>query len=306
MNTGYTIPRQTSTEAFENYVSSKPILSSIEENWQHLIARIYVEPQTVKNLFVPVVPDSHIVFLLSGSVQMEVKEECGTWKKLLTEPGQLFLTPPNGNPYEMRWVSCSNEPIHDLQLHLNTQFLAKTALEAGEVDPSRIELQNISGVRDPLIEQICRSLFQELQSGTGSKLYAESAAQFLAVHLLRHHCTLEHRVKEYSGGLPKKQLCKVIDYIQTNLDAELSLSELAKQVELSVHHFARLFKQSTGESPNQYVMRLRVEHAKQLLRETSLSILEVTIAVGYNSPSHFVTQFKRITGVTPSTYRNCC
>ncbi|BAY48218.1 AraC family transcriptional regulator [Scytonema sp. HK-05] len=92
--------------------------------------------------------------------------------------------------------------------------------------------------------------------------------------------------------------------MQAHLDTDLSLDDLAQQVGMSTYHFSRLFKQSTGESPNQYVVRLRIEAAKRLLRETDLGVLEVASSVGYNSPSHLATQFKPLTGVTPSAYRH--
>lgn len=299
------VPAQTSTLAFEEYASSKPVLSSVNVDWRHLIVRSYTEPQTLERLVVPAVPDPHIVLQLTGSAYIEVRADGGRWTTVHIQPGQLFLTPSGGSPYEMRWTSESNEPIQNIQLHLDSQFLAKTGVEAAGLDPSRIELLERSGARDLFIEQICLILKQELEKGgLGSKLYAESAAQLLAVHLLRQHCTFEHRVKEYSGGLPKNRLRRVTDYVQAHLDTDLSLDALAQQVEMSTYHFSRLFKQSTGESPNQYVVRLRIEEAKRLLRETDLGVLEVALAVGYNSPSHLATQFKRITGVTPSVYRH--
>lgn len=225
------VPAQTSTLAFEEYALSKPVLSSVNVDWRHLIVRSYSEPQTLERLVVPAVPDPHIVLQLTGSAHIEVRKDSGRWTTVHIQPGQLFLTPAGGSPYEMRWTSESNEPIPNIQLHLDSQFLAKTGVEAAGVDPSRIELLERSGARDLFIEQICLMLKQELERGEiGSKLYAESAAQLLAVHLLRQHCTFEHRVKEYGGGLPKHQLRRVTDYMQAHLDTDLSLNALAQQV----------------------------------------------------------------------------
>lgn len=299
------VPQQTSTLAFEQYTSSKPILSSVHLGWQHLIVRTYVEPPMLAHLVVPGVPDPHIVLQLSGSTRVEVRENGGPWTSVHVQPGHFFLTPGSGNAYEMRYTSDSDAPIQNVQLHLDAQFLAKIGQETADLDPLRIELLERSAVCDPMLSQICLMLKRELeQGGLGSKLYAESAAQMLAVHLLRDYCTFEHRVQEYSGGLPGDRLRRVKDYVQAHLDADLSLDDLAGQVGMSTYHFCRLFKQSTGKSPNQYVMWLRVETAKRLLKETDLSVLEVSLAVGYNSPSHLATQFKRLTGVTPSAYRN--
>ncbi|NJS10840.1 MAG: helix-turn-helix transcriptional regulator, partial [Microcoleus sp. CSU_2_2] len=71
---------------------------------------------------------------------------------------------------------------------------------------------------------------------------------------------------------------------------------------ISSYHFCRLFKQSTGFSPHQYVIQQRVERAKQLLRQGQMSIGEIAIACGFSHQSHFNRHFKRLTGVTPKTW----
>ncbi|MBF2005813.1 MAG: helix-turn-helix transcriptional regulator [Chlorogloeopsis fritschii C42_A2020_084] len=299
------VPKKTSTLAFEEYTSSSPVLSSVHADWQNLLLRTYIEPASLDYLLVPAVPDPYIVLQVAGTTTVSLREEGESWSTVQVHPGELFFTTGGGNPYEVRWRSESDELIETVHLHLNHQFLARTGEQVAEINPSRIELLERSGIRDPFVEQICSMLKQELeQQEIGSKLYADSAAQLLAVHLLRHHCTIEHQVKEYQGGLPQNRLCRVTDYIQAHLETTISLDDLAQQAGMSSYHFARLFKQSTGESPNQYVVRLRIETAQRLLRETNLGVLDVALSVGYNSPSHLATQFKRLVGVTPSAYRH--
>ncbi len=299
------IPQQTSTLAFEQYTSSKPILSSVNLGWQNLIVRTYTEPQSVEHLIVPATPDPHLVLQLSGTTHVEVKAKGDAWTAIQTQPGQLFLTPGGGESYSMRWVSESNTPIKNVQIHLDAQYLAKIGQETADLDSSQIEVLDRSAVCDRSIEQICFMLKRELeQNSLGSKLYVEAAAQMLAVHLLREHGAINHRIPEYRGGLPGNRLYRVNEYIKTHLNTDLCLDDLAQQAEMSTYHFCRLFKQSTGESPNQYILRLRVEEAKRLLKETNFSVLEVALSVGYNSPSHLAVQFKRLTGMPPSAYRN--
>jgi AraC family transcriptional regulator len=73
---------------------------------------------------------------------------------------------------------------------------------------------------------------------------------------------------------------------------------------MSRFHFTRLFKQTTGETPYQYVTRRRFEEAQRQLQETHASILDIALAVGFSSAAHFASQFKRQLGVTPSAFRN--
>ena len=92
--------------------------------------------------------------------------------------------------------------------------------------------------------------------------------------------------------------------MRERLADEISVETLAELVELSPFHFSRVFKQATGMSPLQFVKRERITRAQQLIRETSRSLIEVALEVGYTSPSHFAKVFRRVTGVTPTEFRS--
>ena len=95
----------------------------------------------------------------------------------------------------------------------------------------------------------------------------------------------------------------VIDFMNTNLQRSISLSELADLANLSRSHLCRLFKSQTGLSPGEYLRRLRMEKARELLSTSVLSIKQIMAMAGYNSKSHFVHHFRRSFDVAPSEYR---
>ena len=105
------------------------------------------------------------------------------------------------------------------------------------------------------------------------------------------------------GTLPGCRLRRVIEYIQQNLDKGLSLAELAGVVYMSPYHFARLFKRSTGMPPHRFVIRQRIDRARACLATPDLPIAEISRMVGFRTASHFSTVFRRVTGVTPGSYR---
>jgi AraC family transcriptional regulator len=104
-------------------------------------------------------------------------------------------------------------------------------------------------------------------------------------------------------GLTRTQLQQVLDYIQTHLDRDLSLTELAETLNLSPTYFATAFKQAIEVSPHQYVIQQRVERAKLMLSKTDLAISDIALQVGFSSQSHLNQQFKRLTGMTPKQVR---
>ena len=104
-------------------------------------------------------------------------------------------------------------------------------------------------------------------------------------------------------ALPARRLRRVTEYIQQNLDKSLSLEELAAVVCMSPYHFAHLFKYSTGVPPHRFVVRQRIAQARAWLARPELSIAQISRLVGFRTPSHFTTVFRRLSGVTPRRYR---
>jgi AraC family transcriptional regulator len=87
------------------------------------------------------------------------------------------------------------------------------------------------------------------------------------------------------------------------LDRDLSLKELSNLVQMSPHYFSKLFKQSTGKTPHQYVICCRIERAKYLIQQRKLSLAEIATQVGFVDQSHLHRHFSRLLGITPQTYR---
>lgn len=99
--------------------------------------------------------------------------------------------------------------------------------------------------------------------------------------------------------MPKHKLHQATEYINDSLDQDLNLADLAAIVQMSPFHFARLFKQSTGLAPHQFVIRCRVERAKELLMRGEMAIADIAAEVGFANQSHLNRHFKRIVGFTP-------
>ncbi len=166
--------------------------------------------------------------------------------------------------------------------------------------PEQVELLPHFATPDPLVLQIGLAIKNALQNhSSGSRLYAETMVNALAVHLLQHYSARKPKIKEYLNGLSKHQLNIIIEYIQNNLDKDLGLKELAFLLHMSPHYFCQLFKQSMRMTPHQYVIQTRVNRAKELLLSRKYSIAQIALMVGFANQSHLNRHFKKLLGVTP-------
>ncbi|MCC5653976.1 AraC family transcriptional regulator [Nostoc sp. XA013] len=275
-----------------NELPDQPVLSSKLKGWNGIVIEYHHHP--ANELVCPPLSE-HLITLNCGSPYRLVQQLEGQVYEGQVAKGEIILTPAN---HATQWYWDSKVDV--LHLCFEPTFVAKVALEAVEVDAARVEVLNCFAGADLQIQHIGHLLQKELESEKlGNRLYAESLTNALAVHLIREYSSIEKTVRQYSGGLSKSKLQRAIGYIQEHLDQDLSLDEIATEVNLSSYHFARLFKQSTGSAPHQYQIRCRVERAKELLQQGEMAIADVATHVGFYDQSHLSRYFKRILGVSP-------
>jgi AraC family transcriptional regulator len=111
-------------------------------------------------------------------------------------------------------------------------------------------------------------------------------------------------VSATGSGLPRYKLRRVVAYVDARLGGPISLDDLANVAGVSRFHFHRQFRKSVGVTPREYVLRARIERAKGLLTESDLTVGEVSGAVGFADQSHFSNIFRRLTAMTPRSFRN--
>jgi AraC family transcriptional regulator len=219
----------------------------------------------------------------------------------IVHKGNLVLVPAGQPTY---WRAHSDgTPVSRLSIYLEPELVAQIA-ESSDLHPDRIELTNCFSRYDPHMQQIAMMLFAELRSGgIMGELYVESLTQVLVIHLLRHYSVLQPIIAD-RHNLPSRRLENAIDYIHAHLDGDLSMAQIAGSVNTSSTYFAGLFKQSTGISLHQYVIKQRVERAKLLLETTDLPISNIAAQVGFANSSHLTYHCKRHTGMTPVQIAN--
>jgi AraC family transcriptional regulator len=127
--------------------------------------------------------------------------------------------------------------------------------------------------------------------------------QALAVVLLQSQSTMPRLFRPHRGGLAPTKLKRVLEYVDSNLDREISLTNLAEAAGLSAAHLCNAFRHSTGKSPHKFVMHARIERAKELLRKPGLRVIDAAIASGFKNSQHFARVFRSACHLTPTQYK---
>ena len=284
----------TRVDARKHVLTRPPILSSHESEWENLGLEYHIQPAYES----PEHYSTNYVLIIRIKCQLELERWLGECHKSESSvPGDVAIIPP----YITHRVTTIEESEF-IALTLDSKLVANIAQES--VAPDVVEIIPHFSISDPLIYQIGLALKKALKSNrSGSRLYADSMATALSAHLLQHYSAPKHNLQDYRGGLPRHKLQRVTEYIIDHLAEDLLLEAMAQEVGMSRYHFARLFKQSTGLSPYQYVIHCRIEHAKMLLLQNKLKISEVASIVGFADQSQFTRHFKRLLGVTPKELR---
>ncbi|MGE4482954.1 helix-turn-helix domain-containing protein [Acidocella sp.] len=197
-----------------------------------------------------------------------------------------------------RW----NRPSRMLFFAIDQSFVRRTLEDI--FGNSSIQLKPNIGIQDQVIAGMAESWREELrQNGAGGLVYAEALATALVVHLSRTYGANHAEPPHFSGGMNAVRLNRVAQYIEDHLAEDMSLLTLAQVADFSVYHFKEVFKAETGKAPHQYLIERRIHHAKEMLLADDLPIVQIALAVGFSSQSHFTLNFRKLTGQTPLRFR---
>jgi AraC family transcriptional regulator len=245
----------------------------------------------------------HVVILNLGRCTTWEFKKAGRFRSFFKQRGAISLFPSH-QPFSGRLKAETGAFANLLFLALNPLFVTDVA-ERLELDVDRIELVEQRRGTDPTLRYIAMALRAGVQTGDAlDRMYGEALSTALAVHLLREYGAAVPEQKKRHPGLPREKLVRAVEYIQDQLGTDLTVSGIAQAVYMSPYHFTKLFKESTGQSPHQYVVEARVRKAKELLTTGKFTISEVAHHVGFADQSHLTRHFKRVFGLPPKRLLN--
>ena len=166
------------------------------------------------------------------------------------------------------------------------------------------ELRLQLNLQDSAAQQLMTLLIADANEGhTTERLYTEYLIQALAVRtFFLGRSTTPQTNNRGTSGLPRHVLRRIIERMRC-FSCDLSLQTLANESGYSRVHFIRMFRAATGYSPHNYLLNLRLERARELLRNPSLSLIDIALDCGFSSHSHMSRFFHKFVGVTPTAYR---
>jgi AraC-like DNA-binding protein len=201
-------------------------------------------------------------------------------------------------------VADIRDPYHCLMFYLPRTALGTMASEAGAPPPGDLRHRPGHSVDDPVVRHLLSSLRPLIAAPRqANSLFLDHVVLAMTAHLSSAYAGLKQDAGTPRGGLAPWQERRATELMRASLNAELSLSDLAAACGLSSRHFARAFRLSTGTPPHRWLLRLRVERAKELLATRALPLADVAVSSGFGDQSHLTRVFKGLVGATPGAWR---
>ena len=217
-------------------------------------------------------------------------------------PGSMNVIPAN---LTAKWeASAMPQGARTITFFVPHAFLGRVAEQSG-LDSKKIEIIPQFLTHDPVMESVLTRLAIEVQTSSPSgQLYAESACEFLAHHLIHAYSSRSTPLPRWTGGLSGRHLRAVLDHIEERLAEPLTFCRLAQLAGVSPRHFERAFRQAVGVPLHAYVIERRVAAARRLLLDDpTLTVQSIAARVGFSTSSHLALVFRRHMGHSPATFR---
>ena len=271
-------------------------LSSKQAGWDGIAMESFSDVPGVS------IPDhdhpTHFLNLLThGNIRAQWTTE-GKSRSADNGPGTIYVLPA-GTRDRLTWSG----PTTRIILTMEPWFLARSLEDT--VHLKDVELSTHWNLHDRHIQSLMLAMHADLEDGSpAGPLYGESLGLGLGIYMVRRYSVRNGMKHDYRGSMPMTRLNRTLEFINQNLARDIRLWELAQIAGMSPNYFCELFKASTGLSPYQYILRQRIERAKQYLRDPKFTLACAGEAAGFADQSHFTKVFRRIVGVTPMRFRD--
>jgi len=271
-------------------MSSALVRYSSGDRWKGLnVSEMVLPPNELRG---PSSAQQHRIVVNSGR-PLDVEWRSGrTGARKTYQPGDAGMH-PRDHANETRWHTGSSAIIILLECNFTERLFEEAE---APLLPQR-------GVEDNELARIAGQLLNEVRApGMSSAVRVDTLMLALSTQLVTKYSSRKRKLYAPKGRLSARQLTTIADYCHSDLQTDLGLNELARQVHLSPFHFSRLFTRTLGTTPYQYILKIKVEKAKYLLTHSNRSLTEIAFELGFADGAHFSNTFKKFTGIPPSSF----
>ena len=220
------------------------------------------------------------------------------WKM---RPGSLMI-----HDAEESWSMAVDQPFHAIAFCIEKSVLNECSREMGGDGSEVIDTTSITQRTDQVMWNLGQALLPSIRKpAAANAFFVSSILLAVRLHIMRSYGGPLMRRTNFGSTLADWQERRAREMIADDLSAELSIGEVATACGLSASHFAHAFKQTTGKALHQWRSQCRLERAKILLMNRSMTISDVAAACGFSDQSHFGKTFARSVGMTPGAWRRC-
>lgn len=216
-------------------------------------------------------------------------------------PGKFCLMPKGSESY---WQLGQTQNF--MHLYFKDDYLKQLALKVFDIDPRMLQLPELNFTNAPATQALFEQCIATANWHNGNHLAMEQITDTILVSMLQE-LNVSKLKSPIKGGLSPKVAVMVRDYIHANYHRQIYLTELADLAQLSEYHFCRMFKESLAQTPQAYLLGVRIEQVKLLIDNTKnnvMSLSDIALQCGFSNQSHMGRYFKKLVGISPREYRN--
>jgi len=260
--------------------------------------RMRVFSYAPSDIWVPPTEDFLIVIYRKGVTAMN-RRVTGPWKQERVGRGITTLL-TRAEPSHWRWAN----DIEVAHFYISPAFMTKTASEAFDHDVGAIELHDLLGIDDPVLDWISTQMVHEVTTGgPGGRLCYDALSLQASVHIVRKYAAVKFKLPCAQGNFRPAHAKLIEGYIEQNISRNITLDELAATCNCTPVQFARKFYAHYRMRPHAYVLKQKVEQACQYLRKDTLALKEIALLSGFSDQSHLTRIFRQRLNCTPAEYR---
>lgn len=271
--------------------------SSINLNWEGVLLEKGWSPHFYpKNI---ITPYFYFALAIDSNFKWSVEDK-GEFVDLKTNPGEIWMNPPN-----VPFTHIIDDPCYFIIFTIEENTLLKYF--EGKLPDQKMQFLKNYNVNDQSLELFIKLFYNEAcNQGRNGIQYFQSMLKIFSVYYIRNYSNYLDLLSKnnLTSKISNDDIVKITNYINENIEKTISIEDLAEITNLSKYYFLKEFQKFMDITPYQYIIKIKLEKSKELLKIKESQIIDVAYKLGFSDQSHFTNSFKKHFGCTPSVFKS--